>query len=92
MFIPTPKTKASIKGINKLIAVPPISVGKPEYKKVTKISYIMLKLHSNLTDNSFPEYNFSMQYFRSNATEELGWYKPNHQSNPVWNGTLNPSR
>ena len=71
MFIPTPKTMTSPKGLNKLSVVPPIPLERPEHKKVPKTSYITFKLHSTPTDENSPEYDFSMQYFRTGTTEEL---------------------
>ena len=71
MFIPTPKTMTSPKGLNKLSVVPPIPLERPEHKKVPKTSYITFKLHSNPTEENSPEYDFSMQYFRSGSTEDL---------------------
>ena len=71
MFIPTPKTMASGKGPTKLKVVPPIPLERPEHKKVPKTSYITFKLRSTPTDENSPEYDFSMQYFRTGTTEEL---------------------
>ena len=71
MFIPTPKTTASTKGPAKLKVVPPIPLERPEHKKVPKTSYITFKLRSTPTDENSPEYDFSMQYFRTGTPEEL---------------------
>ena len=71
MFIPTPKTMASEKGPTKLLVVPPIPLERTEAKKVPKTTYVTFKLRSTPTDSDSPEYDFSMQYFRTGTTEEL---------------------
>ena len=71
MFIPTPKSVASVKGSNKLMVVPPIPLERPDLKKVPKSSYVTFKLRSNPSDSDFPEYDLTMQYFWSGTTEEL---------------------
>ena len=69
MFIPTPKTSTMTNG--KMVSVPPISLDRPEPKKLTKTHYVTFKLRTNPTANDSPEYDFSMVYFRSGTPEEL---------------------
>ena len=71
MFIPTPKTIMSLKGLNKLSVVPPIPLERPEHKKVPKTSYITFKLCLNPIEENSPEYDFLMQYFLSGSMEDL---------------------
>ena len=71
MFIPTPKTIISPKGLNKLSIVPPILLERPEYKKVPKTSYLIFKLHLNPTEENSPKDDFLMQNFQSGFMEDL---------------------
>ena len=70
MFIPTPKTHQAKNG-SRLIVVPPIPLERPEHKKVPKTSYVTFKLRTNPSETDSPEYDLSIQYFKSGTAEEL---------------------
>ena len=70
MFIPTPKMSQN-KNAGRLIVVPPIPLDRPEHKKVPKTAYVTFKLRTNPAESDSPEYDLSMQYFKSGTAEDL---------------------